>query len=388
MPTHRPIPRTKVPRVGRPPGKFTQHRRLDVLREKLETHAAGLSLDDLATMLRITARSVRRYLRELALITEVESIEVRPGGAHLWRIKPSERGRAVLLRRTQAYALLAARRVFEPIRGSALFDEIDVALRQVQQVAHRPAARPSARPPARGEAPADVPLDDRFAYVPHAPRAYTNRSEDVDRVFQAVAELTVLRFRYRDAPADGRPDERDARDARQASDAREARERGARILAHPYALVIHGGAIVCIARDVDQGAVRAFAFDRMGDFDAAPGAEVERFELPADFDIADWLQGDFGVARSARSMRLLVEFEPRAAEGVRARRVHPSQKIAVAQDGRIRVSLTLPESPEILDRVRAWLLGFGAAVHVVEPRALADDIAGELRRAAARYGAR
>src|SRR6185312_4727562 len=96
----RPIPRPKVPRVGRPTGKFTQHRRLDMLREKLEMHAGGLSLDELAVMLRITTRSVRRYLRELALVTELESIEVKPGAAHLWRIKPSERGRAVPLRRT------------------------------------------------------------------------------------------------------------------------------------------------------------------------------------------------------------------------------------------------------------------------------------------------
>jgi predicted DNA-binding transcriptional regulator YafY len=383
MPTHRPIPRPKVPRVGRPTGKFTQHRRLDVLREKLEVHAGGLSLEDLASMLRITTRSVRRYLRELALITEVESIEVRPGGAHLWRIKPSERGRAVLLRRTQAYALLAARRVFEPIRGSALFDEIDVALRQVQQVAHRPAARPTSRV----DAPADVPLDDRFAYVPMAPRAYANRSEDIDRVFQAVAELTVLRFRYRDAASEPRDDRRDERRG-EGKDGKDLRDRGARITAHPYALVLHGGSIVCVARDLDRDAARAFAFDRMGDFDAAGGEARERFELPVDFDIADWLQGDFGVARAARSVKLLVEFEPRAADGLRTRRVHPSQKVAVAADGRVRMSLSVPESPEILDRVRAWLLGFGAAAHVVEPRELADDIAGELRRAASRYGTR
>jgi predicted DNA-binding transcriptional regulator YafY len=378
MPIHRPIPRPKVPKVGRPAGKFTQHRRLDVLREKLEVHAGGLSLEDLAQMLRISPRGVRRYLSELALITELESIEVRPGGAHLWRIKPSERGRAVLLRRTQAYALLAAKRVFEPIRGSALFDEIDVALRQVQQVAHRPAARSGAR----GDSAADAPLDDRFTYVPHAPRAYANRSEDVDRLFQAVVELTVLRFRYRDGSTEGRADGKDPREAREP---REARDKGARITAHPYALVLHGGSIVCVAHDVDRDTGRAFAFERMADVDVAPD---ERFELPADFDIADWLHGDFGVGRAARSMKLLVEFEARAAEGVRARRVHPSQKVGVAPDGRVRMSWSLPECPEILERVRAWLLGFGAAVHVVEPPELAEDIAGELRRAAARYAAR
>jgi predicted DNA-binding transcriptional regulator YafY len=368
MPTLRPIPRPKVPRVGRPTGKFTQHRRLDVLKEKLEAHAGGLSLDELASMLRITTRSVRRYLRELALVTELESIEVRPGGAHLWRIKPSERGRAVALRRTQAYALLASRRVFDPIRGSALFDEIDVALRQVEQVAHRPAVRTALR----GEVASDARLEERFAYVPPSPRAYTNRGEDVDELFRAVADLRLLRFRYRD----GAPEE--------SRDAKDGRDR-ARITAHPYALVLQGGAIACVARDVDRGVARAFVFDRMTDLEASA---AERFELPADFEIADWLQGDFGVGRAPRSVKLLVEFELRVAEGVRARRVHPSQKLAVAADGRVRASLSLPESAEVLARARSWLLGFGAAVRVIEPRELAEDIALELRRAADRYADR
>jgi predicted DNA-binding transcriptional regulator YafY len=363
MPTLRPIPRPKVPRVGRPTGKFTQHRRLDVLKEKLEAHAGGLSLEELAAMLRITTRSVRRYLRELALVTELESIEVRAGGAHLWRIKPSERGRTVALRRTQAYALLASRRVFDPIRGSALFDEIDVALRQVEQVAHRPAVRTAVR----GEAASDARLEERFAYVPPSPRTYANRGEDVDELFQAVAELRVLRFRYRDGAVEAGKDGRD---------------RGARITGHPYALVLQGGAIACVARDADRGEARAFLFDRMTDLEASTG---ERFELPPDFEIGDWLQGDFGVGRAARTVKLLVEFELRVAEAVRARRVHPSQKLAVAADGRVRASLTLPESADVLARARSWLLGFGAAVRVIEPRELAEDIALELRRAVERY---
>ncbi len=366
MPTLRPIPRPKLPRVGRPTGKFTQHRRLDLLREKLEAHAGGLSLDELAAMLRITTRSVRRYLRELALVTELESIEVRPGGAHLWRIKPSERGRTVALRRTQAYAMLASRRVFDPIRGSALFDEIDVALRQIEQIAHRPAVRTAMR----GEAANDARLEERFAYVPPSPRTYANRGEDVDELFQAVAELRILRFRYRDGALDAR--ERGA----------DGRERGARITAHPYALVLQGGAIACVARDVDRGEARAFFLDRMADLEAST---AERFELPPDFEIGDWLQGDFGVGRAPRTVKLLVEFELRVAEAVRARRVHPSQKLAVAADGRVRASLTVPESAEVLARVRSWLLGFGAAVRVIEPRELAEDIALELRRAVERY---
>jgi predicted DNA-binding transcriptional regulator YafY len=361
----RPIPRPKVARVGRPTGKFTQHRRLDFLREKLEAHAAGLTLEDLAMMLRVTTRSVRRYLRELSLITEVESVEVRPGAAHVWRIKPSERGRTVALRRTQAYALLAARRVFEVLRGSALFDEIELALREVAQVAHRPSparvAGRTVRPPGLDGA-GDGHLEDRFAYVPALPQLYAHRSEDIDAAFQAIAELTVLRFRYREEGTES--------------------GKGARVTAQPYALVLHGGTITCLARDVDRAGVRAFVFDRMSDLQTQ---ETEHFELPADFALSDWLQGDFGVARASRALKLLIEFEPRAATAIRARKVHPTQKIALAPDGRVRVSLSVPETPEMLARVRTWILGFGSAAHLLEPRELASELALELQRAASRY---
>jgi predicted DNA-binding transcriptional regulator YafY len=345
-------------------GKFTQHRRLDFLRERLEAHAAGLTLEDLAAMLRVTTRSVRRYMKELGLLTEVESVEVRPGGAHVWRIKPSERGRTVALRRTQAYALLAARRVFEVLRGSALFDEIELAFREVAQVAHRPAVqRATMRPSAHGDPGGGRHLEDRFAYVPSLPHAYANRSEDIDAAFQAVAELTVLRFRYREEGAES--------------------GKGSRVTAQPYALVLHGGSITCLARDVDRATLRPFVFDRMSDVETV---ETEHFELPADFALSEWLHGDFGVARGGRTVKLLVEFEPRAAAAVRARKVHPSQKVALATDGRVRVSLSVPDTPEVLARVRAWVFGFGATAHVLEPRELATELAVELRRAASRYG--
>src|SRR6266851_2986361 len=95
--------RSTAPRVGRPKGKFTQTLRLTRLRDTLESNPSGMSLEDLAMVLRVTTRSVRRYLGWLGEFTDLESIETARGGAHLWRIKPSERGRTVPLRKTQAY---------------------------------------------------------------------------------------------------------------------------------------------------------------------------------------------------------------------------------------------------------------------------------------------
>jgi len=339
----------KGPRLGRPAGRFTQHRRLDKLREVLTAHPAGLLLEDLAQLLRVTTRSVRRYLVELDRATELESVETTPGGAHLWRIKPSERGRTIALRRAQAYGLLAARRVFEPMKGSALYDELDVVMRQVLQVAQRPTRTP-------GEVPADNRLEDRFLYVPSPARSYGARIEEIDALFQSVAELRVMRFRYRAPGLEGR---------------------GERVTSHPYALVVHRGAVFTIARDVERGSVRVFSFDRMSE---VYPSDHERYELPPGFDASDYVHGDFGVAE-APGARVLVEFEPRAAEEIRARRFHPSQKIATAPDGRLRLSMTVPQNEEL----RAWLLSFGGAARVIEPDDLAREVAAELRRALGRY---
>src|SRR5690606_34906113 len=113
--------------LGRPLGRFTQHRRMDRLRELLTRHPRGLSLYELADALKVTPRTMRRYLRELEREYDLEPYEERPGGVRRWRIRASELPRKLELRRTQAYALLAARRIFEPMRGSALYDEIELA---------------------------------------------------------------------------------------------------------------------------------------------------------------------------------------------------------------------------------------------------------------------
>lgn len=355
---HAPRARSKGPRRGRPSGEFTQHRRLDRLRETLEAHPSGLTLEELATVLHVTTRSVRRYLEELDRWTQLESIATAPGGAHVWRIKPSERGRALVLRRTQAFALLAARRVFDVMRGSALFDELDVVHRQLVQLAHRPTTRPGQR----GELASGRRLEERFVYVPSPSRSYADRGEELDDLFHAVADLHAVRFRHP--------------------------PRAERHVFHPYALVLHRGRVLCIGRDAGgrDGAGRDAAgrAARVVDFDLTSdlaGLESERFELPDDFAVEDYFDGEFGVAAPAARTRVLIEFDPRVADDVRQRRLHPTQRIATAPDGRIRLSAAVGDLRELT----RWVLGFGDAARVIEPAELAAEVKARLEGALARY---
>jgi predicted DNA-binding transcriptional regulator YafY len=359
-------PRSRAPQVGRPAGKFTQQRRLDRLRAALEANPAGLSIAEIAQVLDVTARSVRRYLGFLKLTTPIEPVAASPGRENVWRIKPSERARAVSLRRAPAYCLVAGRGVFDPMRGSALFDALDLVHREMLQVANRPAGRG----PSQGEIRADTRLDERFHYLAHPAFSHAGRGEEIDDVFRATADLHAVQFRYRAITA-ALPGAAAARGALSVET----------VVAHPYALLLYRGALSLVARDVARGEVRAFAFERVTDLAIR---EEERFTLPADLRAADFAHGAFGVCAQAPAVRVLVEFDARAADEIRARKVHPTQKIATSPDGRVRVSVSIPGP--LLPEVARWVLGFADAARVIEPPELVTHVAGALAAAAQRYG--
>ena len=322
---------------GRPSGRFTQHRRIEGLRELLESHGQGATIEELATVMRVSPRSVKRYLRDLKDQLGLEPVTTAPGGPNRWRIKPSERGRAVTLRRTQAYLLLAARKAFEPLRGSALFDELDVAHRQLLQMAERPL-----RTAHTVDIHENARLEQRVVVVPYPARSYVANGGDLDEIFRAAAELRVVRFRFGDE----------------------------RVRACPYVIALHRGSVHFVAHDLGRGTVRAFPLDGVKD----AVTEAERFELPIDFDPERLVLGAFGPVPAEDRRRAVIEFDARVAEEVRSRKHHPDQRVATAKDGRVRLAMPVGDR----DALVRWVLGFGSAARVIEPEDVRDAVREEL----------
>ncbi len=335
---------------GRPRGPFTQHRRLDALRALLQRHPKGLTIYDLARELGVTPRSLRRYLVEVRRDIDLISSVDKPGGARLWRLSPSEVPRKVEVRRTQAYALLAARRLFEPMKGSTLYEEIDLAAQKLFAVARRPGRGPNA-------GVADARLEDRFLYLPFAPKDYAAHTEELDDLFQAVADLRPLRCRYRRAK-DGQEE---------------------KVTIHPYAMVLYKDAIYCVGLHVGKKEIRTFLLDRMRDTECAA---TERFELPADFSIDDHFQGQFGIWRGSEPKKVVIDFDPKVAEFVRTRKVHPSQVLEQLPKGGVRMTMMIGDLTELA----TWILGFGETAKVIEPPDLVERVTKELEGALAQYG--
>ena len=336
-------------RVGRPPGRFTQHRRLEQLTDLLTRHPKGLTLEELATHLNVTERSMRRYLNEVRHEFELESTPTRQGGPLRWKIPERELGKKVQLRRTQVYMLLAARRLFELMKGSTLYEEIDLAIGKLTALAQRPGRGPNA-------GIADARLEERFLYLPFAPKDYGSRTEELDDLFQAVSDLKVLTVNYKSMT---RADEE-------------------RIVIHPYALVLHRDSIYCVGYHVAREEIRTFVLDRMRDTECSA---TERFALPEDFKVDDYFQGEFGIWKSNERHKVVIEFAPEVAQYVRVRKVHASQKLAGIAGGGIRLTMTVGA----LQPVVTWVLEWGKHARVVEPPELIARVKDELTGALSLY---
>lgn len=335
---------------GRPRGAFTQHRRYDALRSLLQQHPAGLTIYEMAERLSVTPRSLRRYLTELRRELEVEPSGARDGRANRWRIAPAEMPRRVAVRRSQAYALLAARTLFQPLRGSTLFEEIDLAAQRLLGIARRPGRGPNAG------VLDDARLEERFVYVPFAPKDYGLQSEALDDLYQAVADLRPLSCRCVD-PDDGTFE---------------------RLLLHPYAMILYKDAVYCIAKDVRRDAIRALPLDNIHDTSCQT---KERFHLPEDFSVQDFCHGQFGIGHAGELVAVTIDFDALVADHVRTRNVHRSMRVEPLPDGGLRLRMTVGQLPE----VATWVLGFGARARVREPAALVEMVHRELQAAAAQY---
>ncbi len=332
-------------RVGRPLGKFTQHRRMDRLREILTRHPGGLTLYDMAEALSVTPRTMRRYMKELEREFDLQCVETRGGGPLLWKIRTGELPRKVELRRTQAYAFLAARRLFEPMAGSTLFEEIDMATKKLLAFSRRPGRGPNA-------GRADARLEDRFLYLPFAPKNYREKTEELDDLFQAVADLRPLTLRYRSS----------------------GKSKEETITIHPYAMVLHRDSIYCVGYHTQKESIRTFVLDRMRDTQIH---YTQHFDLPDDFVVDEYFQGELGVFKSSERHRVVVEFDVQGAEYARMRTVHPTQKLTNLPGGGVRLTMTVGN----LNPVTSWVLEWGARAKVLEPPELVERVEGELREA-------
>ena len=81
---------------------------------------------------------------------------------------------------------------------------------------------------------------------------------------------------------------------------------------------------------------------------------------------------------------MVIEFEASVAEYVRMRQVHPTQKLALMNGGRLRLTMHVGN----LTQLTSWVLEWGKQARVLEPQELIDRVTEELQGALAAYAPR
>src|SRR5262249_4632764 len=135
---------------------------------------------------------------------------------------------------------------------------------------------------------------------------------------------------------------------------------------HPYQLVCANNRWYIVGHDLARQALRSFVLSRMKDPEILPG----EFKRAAKFNIADFLNGSFGIFRGQKDYEVVVDLDTWAADVLGNRRWHPNQETIELPGGGVRIVFYLDN----LEEVQTWVMSWGVHATVVRPKALADRV--------------
>ncbi len=147
---------------------------------------------------------------------------------------------------------------------------------------------------------------------------------------------------------------------------------------HPYSLIFCKGEFYLLCFVPGRG-MRHFALEGIKKAERMQ----ERFEVPEDFSISEFLKVPFGLFRGKR-LTVKVVFDKELSDYIQGRTWHPSQKIKELKDGRILLSMT----PSGKEEIKAWILSFGPKAELLSPNSLKEEVKEDVSKAVALYRSR
>jgi len=145
----------------------------------------------------------------------------------------------------------------------------------------------------------------------------------------------------------------------------------------PYVIAFRGSAWYLVAYCHQRLKTMIFRVDRM----AEARLTAVNFELPRNFSPDTFFAGSW-LIEQGEPERIRLRFGPEAARWVKEAHFHDSQRTEELSDGSLIFEVTVKGTREIT----RWILGYGAEVEVLEPKAVRDAVAAEGKKMAGMYG--
>jgi predicted DNA-binding transcriptional regulator YafY len=137
----------------------------------------------------------------------------------------------------------------------------------------------------------------------------------------------------------------------------------------PYRVVYYHGGLYLYARVDEYSEVRTFAVERIEAIDVLDS----EFEIPASFDVDEYVRGGFGIA-GGRPEKVELLCLPEIADSIRERIWHETQHIEEREDGSLLLRLHVAPNREL----RTWIKSLVPFVRVLQPSSLRDRLVADL----------
>jgi predicted DNA-binding transcriptional regulator YafY len=317
-------------------------RQWNVLRT-IEAARLGVSIADLAALSGVTTRTIRRDLEALQQ-AGFTLYDEKDEGRTRWRLseQPFSRLRDTGFTLPELCALYFSRSLLECLAGTPFHDDLRHAFDKLEAVL----------PPRMRQ------FLDRLPAVFSAKAGPTrrldpNRPEVVARLLEATLHRRRASMRYHSFSSG----------------------QVKTYVIEPYRLVYNQGGLYLFGYVPEYGEMRTFAVERIEQLSLLE----ETFELDQDFT-PELFAHSLGV-HQGRPESVEIEFSERITPYIRERLWHPSQRIADASGGAIRVTLDVSTDWAL----RTWILGFGPLARVIAPPSLVAQILDDIERARRQY---
>lgn len=251
-----------------------------------------------------------------------------------WRRLP-----ALALAPSELMALVFSRDLLKPLQGTHIHAALDSALTKAT----------AALPPSGLDFVREMREFLSVRFGPH--KTYRAHREIIDRASRAIADRRTMQMRYLSASS-GKTGRREV---------------------DPYHLWYAAGGLYLIGYCHRRRDVRMFAVERIRSLTITDHA----YQLPLGFDVEAYVQDALVVMRG-RQIAVELLFDRSTAAWARDRVWHPSQQLAPLRDGRLRMTLQVADSRELV----GWILYFGRGVRVVKPAALREQVQREAQAVA------
>jgi predicted DNA-binding transcriptional regulator YafY len=335
-------------------GDYGQVARAMRILDELRGFRQGRTLSELAKEVGASERTIKRDVDEL-IDAGIDIQRTTVDGRIAMRLVEHNHSYVAITRR-ERYTLLAIRSMFDVLRGTPLWEDVQSVHRKLEQ---------RMSPEERAEY---ATFGNRFAYIPDGgTKAYEGKEDILDALLTGVLSRRVVRFTYRDG-----------------------RGRTSRGHLAPFAMLLYKHGLYVVGRRLrhpEDGTAIAdgrcdppFAVERFTDADAMRGSP---FVPPSDFQLSTVVHAAGGVFLSdpLQEHEVAIEFSREKATYVLARSWFAGQRSQALPDGRVLLTFRCPN----LEPIVSWALEWGPHARVVGPEDLVRRVIEELEAARAQY---